>query len=646
MRILALGLAMASVAGGQTVADKSLMAPATPPAGCHWTAAEQEWLTPAEKSCYATTPTYDETMAYLKRVAAAAPGQVRILPFGKTGEGRELDIVVVSKDGVFDPASIHTLKRPVVLVQNSIHAGEMDGKDSCLALLRDMVVTKTKADLLNAAAGADKAGAVLVFIPIYNADGHERRSTFNRINQDGPAEMGWRANGTNLNLNRDYMKADAPETRAFLAMYNRWSPDFFVDDHVTDGADFQYDVTFSIDDTPAVPAAMRQWVDTVATPAIAGYVNAHGHVALDSYVQLLDDKDLSKGLAAYDDPPRFSTGFVTLTGRPSMLIELHMLKDYRARVTGNYEALVGLMELVNRNSEKLLELNAAADAEARTWQGRSYPLAMEWGGKTETVAFRGYESKQAKSEVSGSDWVEYSHTPKMIPLQRQVGYKVSAATTAPAAYLVPAQWVQVINRLTLHGVKVLRTSAAYDAVVETYQCSGMTWQDPPFEGRHPTFNGEATHGGGKFGQCKTVKEMRHFPAGSALVRLDQRMAPVAMEWLEPTAPDSALQWGFFDSICEQKEYGEGYVEERLAREMMAKDPALKAEFQAKLKADASFAASPAARLDFFYQRSEWGKANRVGAYPVGRLMTLDGAPAANAPAASKAGGAANSPAAR
>ena len=376
MRVLAaVGLMIASAAFGQTVAHERLMGKVAPPA-CE-AGDKDEWATPGEKSCYATTPNYDETMAYLKRVAVQAPGQVRIVPFGKTGQGRELDVVVVSRDGVFDPTSIHAAKRPVVLVQNSIHAGEMDGKDACLALLRDMVILKKQSALMER--------AVLVFIPIYNADGHERRSPYNRINQDGPAEMGWRANATNLNLNRDYLKADAPETRAFLAMYNRWNPDFFVDDHVTDGADFQYDVTFTIDDGPNVAAGTREWVDKVAGPAIATYADTHGHKALPTYVQLVDDTNLSKGLAFNDDPPRFSTGYTTLTGRPSMLIELHMLKDYRTRVMGNYEALAGLMELVNRDADKLVELNAAADAESRGWVGKKYPLALAWGGKTETA---------------------------------------------------------------------------------------------------------------------------------------------------------------------------------------------------------------------------------------------------------------------
>jgi len=171
-------------------------------------ASSNDWATPAEQSGYRTTPDYESTMAYLRRIAAARPQQVRIEPFGKTGEGRELDIVIASKDGVFDPDKLHAAKRPILLVQNAIHAGEMDGKDSCLALLRDMVISGKDAALLDR--------AVFVFIPIYNADGHERRSPYNRINQNGPEEMGWRGNGSNLNLNRDYMKADAPETRAFM----------------------------------------------------------------------------------------------------------------------------------------------------------------------------------------------------------------------------------------------------------------------------------------------------------------------------------------------------------------------------------------------------------------------------------------------
>jgi hypothetical protein len=511
----------------------------------------------------------------------------------------------------------------VVLVQNAIHAGEMDGKDACLALLRDMVITKSKAALLER--------AVFVFIPMYNADGHERRSRYNRINQDGPQEMGWRGNGTNLNLNRDYLKADAPETRAFLAMFHHWLPDFFVDDHVTDGADYQYDVTFTIDDGPNLPAGMAKWVSDVARPELERYVNEHGHLASPTYINLVNDNDPAEGLGFNDDPPRYSTGYMVLEGRPGMLVELHMLKDYKTRVTGNYELLAGLMKLVNRDADKLIALNAAADKEAEAMgahplSNMKYPLALGWGGQTSPFLFRGYQYTRELSAVSGAMWVRYTHEPWNVSLPQQTGYKVTTETAPPAAYIIPAAWTQVIDVLKAHQVEMTHTTAPWSGTVETYRCAGMEWQGTPFEGRHPMFNGEAQHNPGRFGSCVLVREPMAFPAGSVVVRLNQRLSRVAMAWLEPEAPDSAMRWGFFDSIFEQKEYGEAYVLEELAREMMAKDPRLKAEFERKVASDPKFAGSAVARLEFFYERSPWYGANRVGVYPVGRLGSLDGIP--------------------
>src|SRR6201996_6736228 len=361
------------------------------------TSQSNDWATPAEQSNYRTTPDYAATMAYLHRIATARPQQVRIEPFGKTGEGRELDIVIASKDGVFDPDKLHAAKRPIVLVQNAIHAGEMDGKDSCLALLREMVITGKESALLDR--------AVFVFIPMYNADGHERRSPYNRINQNGPDEMGWRGNGTNLNLNRDYLKADTPETRAFMKMFHAWLPDFFVDDHVTDGADYQYDVTFTIDDGPNVYGPTARWIDETLTPTLVKDVDAvPGHLASPTYITLNDDTDPAKGLGFNDDPPRFSTGYMILENRPGMLVELHMLKDYKTRVIGNYVLLKGLMEVVNRDAAKLIKMNADADAEAarlgaHPLGNQQFPLTVSWGGDTTPFLFRGYKYTRQLGEV-------------------------------------------------------------------------------------------------------------------------------------------------------------------------------------------------------------------------------------------------------
>ena len=589
---------------------------------CAFAQNAKEWATPTEAADYRTTPDYDATMSYLRRIAAAAPGQVRIEPFGKTGEGRELDLVIASRDGVFDPAALHAAKRPIVLVQNAIHPGEMDGKDASMALLRDMVITKSKAELLER--------AVFVFIPIYNADGFADLSPYNRINQNGPELMGWRANGTNLNLNRDYMKAQTPEARAFWPMFERWLPDFFVDNHVTDGADFQYDVTFTIDQGPDVDPGIGAYVRSTVTPELVDSVDrVKGHLASPTYIELVDENDPGKGLGYFPDPPRYSCGAMILENRPGMLVEMHMLKDYRTRVTGNYAVMAALLRVVNRDADKLLALNAAADARAAQL-GTSHeqlPLALAPNGITTPFRFAGYAYTRTQSPISGGPMVTYSHTPVELELPAETGVQTAAAVDAPAGYIIPAQWKEVIDVLATHGVAMQHLSAAWAGPVEQYQCRDMRWQQPPFEGRHPLFGGEASPAqAGHFGTCEMSTATMTYPAGSVVVTLSQRLSKVAIQWLEPAGPDSAMAWGFFDPIFEQKEYGEPYVLEPLARKMLAADPLLKAEFESRLQDDPVFAGSPQARLRFFYEHSPWFKANHVGEYPVVRLQNTAGMP--------------------
>lgn len=587
-------------------------------------ASNMDWRTPAEIEEYRRTPDYATTVAYLERLASAYPTTVRIENFGKTGEGRDLKVVIASKGGLFEPESIRASGRAILLVQNSIHAGEMDGKDACLALLRDILQNPDRTKLLD--------NVVLVFIPVYNVDGHEQTSAYSRINQKGPEIAGWRANATNLNLNRDYMKADAPETRAFLRLFHRWMPDFFVDNHVTDGADFQYDVTFALDDTPDVFPATAEWVRSSVNPELVRQVDASGHLAFPGPIFLNDETDPSKGLSCHDNPPRFSTGRVILENRPGLLVELHMLKDYRARVTGNYEILRAVLEVMNRDVTKLIALNRAADlAAAKLGSGGSdrapFPLCLERSGRTVPVPFRGFEFHRALSEISGTMAIRYGSEPWNVTLPMDTGAKVAISVLPPAGYILAPQWTAVIQVLEAQGLSLWRTSERWMGQVERYRCSGMCWADTPFEGRHPILRGgNVERSIGVFGTCTMTLESLSFPAGSVVVPLNQRLSKVAIHWLEPEAPDSALRWGFFDSIFEQKEHGDAYVLEKLARDELAKSPGLRAEFEHKVHTDPAFAGSPAARLEFFYDRSPWFQANRVGEYPVGRLRSLEGLP--------------------
>ena len=254
---------------------------------------------------------------------------------------------------------------------------------------------------------------VVVIIPILNPDGHEQRSKYSRMNQNGPEENGWRANSRNQNLNRDYMKLDSPELRAEMNVFHQWTPDFFVDDHVSDGADFRYDTMFDIIANETMNAEQVKWITDTVTPDVVQKVNQSGHLTSPYYIALKDELDPAKGILQRGvASARYSTGYSALENRPSMLVEMHSLKDYKTRVTGNFECLKAVLEIVNRDADKLIELNEKADTEATTLGsfGKSkppkrFPLNFETGKRTSSYGFQGYRFDIKHSDISGQNWV-------------------------------------------------------------------------------------------------------------------------------------------------------------------------------------------------------------------------------------------------
>jgi Zinc carboxypeptidase len=290
---------------------------------------DSTWLTTYERSGFLRTGRYDETIAYCKRLAAASP-LARYAPFGVSPRGRELPLMILSQDRTFDPAQARRKGKAVVLIQSGIHAGEIDGKDASQMLMREILITGSRRSLLD--------HAVLLFVPIFNVDGHERFGPFNRMNQNGPAETGWRVTAQNLNLNRDYMKADTPEMGGLLALFNRWLPDLYIDCHVTDGIDFQYDVTYTMEFGPNIEAGVGDWISNKFLPKTLEVVEGSGHKVF-TYVFPREERDPAKGLNGGAAPARFSTGYAALHNRPALLIETHMLKPYRTRVEATYHFL-------------------------------------------------------------------------------------------------------------------------------------------------------------------------------------------------------------------------------------------------------------------------------------------------------------------
>jgi hypothetical protein len=425
--------------------------------------------------------------------------------------------------------------------------------------------------------------------------------------------MGWRTTTAYLNLNRDYMKADAPETRAWLQLWNNWKPDLFIDCHVTDGADYRYNITYHHEHHEGVPPSVLAWERDVFDKRVPPQVEAAGNV-VSWYLEFKDNRDLTKGIVDFSGSPRFSTGYAPLRNRPGILIETHMLKEYEPRVRGTYDLLRFALEEANRDPESLIDAGRVADEKAasedQTYDPlRTYPLTFELTDKAIPYQLKAVEYHTEQSRVSGALRVIFETTPLDLTVPLYNDFKPKVLVAPPLYYIVPPQWKDVIEVLQAHGLRMQRTAESASLEIEGYRFTDVALPSFSFEGRSmPSFKTEL------------VSERRAFPAGSVIVPMAQPGARVAIQLLEPQAPDSFVAWGFFNAIFEQKEYSEDYVSEKLAREMMEQNPELRSEFEQRLASDPKFAASPHERLQFFYRRSPYWDPE-LNLYPVGRITT-------------------------
>lgn len=561
--------------------------------------AGDRWITPAEASGFERTPSYDETVAWLRKLEKADQ-RIRLVSLGRSAAGREIWMVVASKDRTFAPDTVKRSARSVVFIQAGIHAGEIDGKDAGLMLLRDIVIRGTKKELLD--------GAVLLFVPIFNVDGHERVPEFGRMNQRGPRNTGWRNTAQNLNLNRDYIKADTPEMRAMLRALQAWQPDLYVDIHVTDGSDYQYDVTFGFNEAWGWSPQISRWLRDTLSPALTRDLRAMGHHP-GPLVQGVAGDDLTKGIVNWSATPRFSTGYGDAAHIPSVLIENHSLKNYRRRVLGAYVAIESMTRIAIAERDSLRK-SAATD---RTTRRVDVPLGFE---KSEAppamIEIDGIEARFEPSPISGDIRTTYLGRPVKLTVPYVLYNKVTASAMRPKAYWVPATKPEVIERLRAHGIAMETISAAREIEVEMYRLTDSkidaprAWEPNPFEGR---VRMTATP------VMETRREL--FPAGSVRVSTDQPLGEIAMILLEPASSDSLFRWGFFNEVLARIEYFEGYVLEPVAEAMLARDPELARQFRAKLESDATFRGDSTKRLEWFYSKSGFDD-DRWLLYPVGR----------------------------
>ncbi len=559
--------------------------------------------THAERTDFRQTGRYQETIELCAAFAQEYPQAVRCEEFGRSPEGRPMLSLVVSH-AALTAEKARELQLPVILIQGGIHAGEIDGKDAGFLALREMLQAQ-------AAKGAlDKL--VLVFVPVFNVDGHERFRAWNRPNQRGPEQMGWRTNAQNYNLNRDYAKAQTTEMRSMLGLINRWDPIIYADLHVTDGAQFEHDVSVTLEPVYSGSAELRTAGLALRT-LLMQRLTDQGSRPLPFYPSFIDYDNPASGFDAGVAQPRFSTGYMPLRNRFGVLVETHSWKDYKTRVRVTRNTIIDLIEATAAQGQAWLKLAQQADSHAGEIAGASVPLAYAAQGEGHLIDFRGYAYTRTPSAISGALATRYDESKPQIwkiPLRDDVQPSLSVAAPG-AGYIVPAAHAQwMAERLEVHAIEYRRLDAAINkADTQTFRAGKVTFAATSFENHQPTsFEGE------------WKPEPRDIAAGSLFVPIAQAKARLVVALLEPQAPDSYAAWGEFNAAFERKEYMEGYVAEEIAVAMLKDDPAVAAEFNQRLASDAAFAADPAARLDFFARRhTSWDE--RYNLYPVLRVNT-------------------------
>lgn len=506
--------------------------------------------------------------------------------------------LIASADGKLDPEDNHTAQRPVVLMQGGIHAGEIDGKDAGLRALRDLLDGK-------AARGALER-VTFVFVPVFNVDGHERFGRWNRPNQVGPEEMGWRTTGQNLNLNRDYTKADAPEMQAMLRLLTLWDPILYADLHATNGAKFEHDISFNVAPTLAGDPALQVAGNLVRTELLRR-LRVAGSLPIDFYPSFIEYDNPQSGFAVNVAAARFSQEYWARRNRIGVLVETHSWKPYPTRVRITYQSILAMLELAANHGADWLRRAQTADERSMQIGGSTVPLTYTNTDHIKMIEFRGYAYTRELSEVSGALMTRYDDTKPQIwtiPLRDEV--RPAVTTRAPrGGYIVPpahASWVG--EKLALHGLRAHPLPAAIEQQpLQTFRATSATPATATFEGRTPlTLEGD------------WQDETRDVPAGSLFVPIAQPGWRLLMTLFEPHDPDSLARWGFFNAAFEPKEYMEAYVAEEVA-EAMLQDPAVKQAFEQRLASDPKFANDPEARLEFFYRRhASWDE--RLNLYPV------------------------------
>lgn len=541
------------------------------------------------------TSTYNEVIEFYKQLADSY-SKVHIQAIGETDSGEPLHLVTLNPDSNFNFESIKKDKR-IILINNGIHPGESDGIDATMLLFRDLAQGKIKMP----------KNVVLATIPIYNIGGSLNRNSTTRTNQNGPEEYGFRGNARNFDLNRDFIKADSKNAKAFAKIFHLVKPDVFIDNHVSNGADYQYTLTHLFTQHNKLDGELGKYLHNTIQPELEQRL-AKKNWDITPYVNVFNNVP-EKGFSQFMDYPRYSTGYTTLFNTLGMMVETHMLKPYKPRVEGTYELMKTMIEIVNTEAKNIKNLRK--EAFNKTYINNVYPL--DWKTDTTkqtTLKFKGYEGKMITSKITGLQRLKYNRN---LPFTKDVTYmnyfKPTTKVKIPKAYIIPKGWWPILERLKINNIimKPLQNDSIIS--VESYKIEKFNTRQSPYEGHYQHYNTTVT---------SSIKNIP-FKKGDLLVETNQYGMRYLIETLEPSAPDSFFNWNFFDTILQQKEGFSPYVWEDKALDFLNQNPEIKKEFDSIKSTNKSFATNWYEQLDWIHKQSpNYEKAHLQ--YPIYRVL--------------------------
>lgn len=541
-----------------------------------------DFTTKFEKSQGTETTTYTETIEYYTKLADAFP-EISIQEIGETDSGKPLHLVTLSPTKEFDFDKLGY--KNVILINNGIHPGESDGIDATAMLLRDLVQDAEKIKQLE--------NVVLAVIPIYNVGGSLNRNSTSRANQNGPKEYGFRGNAQNYDLNRDFIKADTKNARTFAQLFHLVNPDIFIDNHVSNGADYQYAITHLFTQHNKLGNDLGNFIEVKMRPAIEASL-LEKNIIITPYVNVWRNSPKA-GFSQFFDSPRYSTGYTTLFNTLGMMVETHMLKPYKQRVEQTYALMVSMIDFTKENGKEIKTLRK--NAVAQILEKDNYPISYSIDNrKFVTYEFKGYEDAYIESKVTNGKRLFYDRSkPYSTPIKYFNQFTVSHEIKIPKGYILKQGWWKVLDRLNDNNIKYMVFNKDTTILVEEQHIEKYKTRKNAYEGHFPHYNTTVS----------SAKTTVTFNKGDIYIPVNQKGARYIMETLEASATDSFFNWNFFDTILQQKEGYSAYVFEDIAEELLNKNAALRDSLNIKMKTNKEFAKNPRAQLDFVYKNSPY-----------------------------------------